>query len=289
MAVDVDDAIHPLDADAADPASAGAAEFRALKAKVKALFLNTKVGITQAHLIDTEKGINAILASAVVVDLTGSGVVITRTANAVGKNLVGFVAQALVGNNVSQATLNGINAEARTGTGCTITFAAAIGALLTQQSHALNATLAGISIIFANRTTAGIAVPGGLGNNWYNRNSSAILIDSFARSVTGEFCGWKSGILFTANSMDNDINGGGYGIDFSAIAYQGGFDPNTAFRMKRAIKMRDMQAICFDSNDFSALYLDPNTGNLTFSWGGVKRWEVNPITGNVYKNGVLQY
>lgn len=289
MAVDVDDATHPLDADAADLASSGAAEFRALKAKVKSLYLNTKVGITQAHLIDTEKGINAIISSAVAADLFGGASIITRTANAIGKNLYGFLAQGILGNNVSQATLNGLNVEARIGTGCTVVFASPIGALLTQQSHNLNATIAGVTIVFADRISTGIAAPGGLGNNWYNRHSSAILIDSFVRSSAGEYCGWKTGILFTAPSMDRDIDGPGYCIDFSNITYLGGTDPNTAYAMKGVIKMREMQAIRFDITELSALYIDPSNGRLTFSWGGIKRWEMDVNNGDVYKNGVFQY
>jgi hypothetical protein len=290
MAVDVDDPVHPKDSDVADPASQGAGELRAVKGKVNSLFLNTAVGATQAHLIDVAKGINSVLTSAVVADLFGGASIFTRTASAAGKNTYGYLIRGVLNNGVTCANLNGLNVEARTGTGCTVTAAYAMGVLLTQQSVALNATLAGLAIVFANRLTAGAASPSGLGANSYNRNAAAILIDSFARSSDGEYCGWKTGMLFTANAIDRDVTDNKSScINTQSITYLGGTDPDTAYPVRRILAMRENQAICFDLNWFSAFYVDSGTGRLTFSWGGNKRWEMDVNNGQVYKNGVLQY
>src|SRR6185369_11004948 len=175
MAVLVDDATHPLDSDVADPASQGAGELRALKAKVNGLYLNTGISATQAHLVDLAKGTNAVLSTAAATDAYGGQWQITRTANAVGKNTFGGNIRAILANNIQCANLQGFNIEAQTGTGCTVTAMWPVGALLTQQSVALNATVAGVSIIYANRITPGNAAPGGLGVNQYNKGASAIL------------------------------------------------------------------------------------------------------------------
>lgn len=291
MAIDVNDPLLPLDNSLSSPASEGAGEFRALKAKINNLFLSTGVNASFAGLIDTNnKGIHAIITEAAATDLYSSRFKITRTANAVAKNTYGVYAESELANNVSVTTgsINAFAAVTKIGTACIVGSIYSLNSIIYQQSHVFNGgSLTSLYLVFANRLTPGVAAPSGVGSNQYNKNAVAIIIDSFARSSSGEYCGWKSGIVFTATSMDQDIVGQGYGIDFSAIAYQGTNLWNTAYRMKAAIKMRDYQAIIWNAADTVVQYMDPTTGRMTFALGNIPKFEIDMSTGAIYRAGVL--
>jgi hypothetical protein len=292
MAVDVDDGTLPLDNSGSSPASEGAGEFRALKTKVKNLYLNSGIDATITKLIDTNnRGLNVNISDGSVVDLYGGKQSITRTANAAAKATYGIWAQAVLNNsiNVGAGIVQGAVSVAQTGTGCTFGFLIGFGTTLYQQTHNANASIFGYLLVYANRLTAVSAAPGGLGSNQYNRGAVGIYIDSFARSSSGEFCGWRTGIKFSATSMDADVDGKGYCIDMSLLAYQGTFDPLTAYRCKGAIRLNNFLAIVWDSVEWIRTYFDSNSGRWTLENNGVKRFEIDVATGQVYKNGVLQY
>jgi hypothetical protein len=290
MAVDVDDSLLPLDNSLGSPASEGAGELRALKAKLNNLFLSTGVSASFAGLIDTNnKGIHAIITEASATDLYSSRFKLSRTANAVAKNTYGVYAESELANNVSVTTgsINAFAAVTKIGTACVVGSVYSLNSIIYQQSHIFNGTLTSLYLVFANRLTSGVAAPSGLGSNQYNKNAVAITIDSFPRSSSGEYCGWKNGIVFTASSMDRDNVGLGYGIDFSAITYLGAGPWDAAYRMKSAIKMREYQAIIWSASDNIAQYMDPVTGRMVFTNALVPKFEIDMNTGAIYRAGVL--
>jgi hypothetical protein len=292
MAVDVNDATKPLDNNAANPASEGAGELRALKDKINKLYSSLGVDATWPKLIDTARGFNFDISDASIADLQTSKFKITRTANAAGKNTWGMFAEVALSNNVSVTTgfIGALSAYATIGTGCTFTAAYALNVGIYQQS-ATNPTgqCLGIFVNFANRLTVGAAAPGGVGANQYNNSSIGIFIGAFPRSSSGEYCGWKTGIKFATDSMDRDINGPGYCIDLSAIRVVGSVDPMLNFPMKAGIKLAHMMGIIWDTADTIISYYDNNTNRFTLRSGVTERWGVDMTNGSVYKNAVFQY
>lgn len=289
MTVNVDDSTLPLDNSLSSPASEGAGEFRALKAKINALYLNSGIAATIPCLIDTNnKGLNTVISDGSDADLYGSKYTVTRTVSKL-RSTFGVYGASILQNNINVGgggQIAGMGAVVQTGTTCVFGFMFGLSAALYNQTHNNNGTMAGIFITFANRLTAGAAAPSGIGTNWYNKGATGILIDAFPRSSSGEFCGWKTGIMFTANSMDADTTGAGSCIDFSNITYLGGFNPFTAFRMKSVIRMTNFQCIMWDSLNQVCTYFDSNSGRWTLANNGNKRFEIDVVTGQPYANGV---
>lgn len=292
MAIDVNDATIPLDNNATSPASEGAGELRALKSKINALWLTTGVDATFPKLINVARGFNFDVIDGTVADLQTSKFKITRNVNAAARHTWGFTAESALANGVTVTTgfVGGMTAFATIGTGCVFGAAYAMNVGIYQQTNN-NATgqCIGLYIQFADRLTAVAAAPGGLGANQYNNSTIAMMIDSFPRSSSGEYCGWKTGLKFGLNSMDRDLTGPGYCIDFSAIRVIGSADPLLNFPMKAAIKMAQMMGIIWEAGDNIITYWDNNTNRFTLKNGGTERWGVDTTTGQVYKNGVLQY
>lgn len=290
MAVNADDATLPLDNALSSPAAEGAAEFRALKAKVNALFLNTGIGVDYTKLITTNnEGINAVISDASNADLYGSKFKVTRTASALTRQTNGIYSEAILSNGltVSSGAVNGISSVCNIGTTCTFSFAIGLSSVIYNQTHFTSATLIGLFTSFANRLLVGNAAPSGLGNNMYNRGSNGIYIDAFPRSSAGEYCGWKTGIKFTATSIDRDFDGPGYAIDIGALTFVGGTDPFNAYRCKAAIKLNNFLGIIWDNTDAIITYFDSVTGRFTFGNTGTKRFEIDMVTGAIYRNGVI--
>src|SRR5258706_4129038 len=104
MTVLVDDGTVPVDNNLSSPASEGAGELRALKLKINALFLNTKVDFTWPKLIDVARGFNFDIADGSIQDLQTSKFRVTRNANAAAKNTWGFTAESALANGVSVTT-----------------------------------------------------------------------------------------------------------------------------------------------------------------------------------------
>lgn len=283
MAVDVNDAALPLDNNATSPASEGAAEFRALKAKINALWVTGGVDATFPKLINVSRGFNFDVIDGTVVDLQASKFKITRNVNAATKNTQAFTAEAALANGVTVTTgfVSGITAFTTIGTGCVFGACYALNAGVFQQTHN-NATglVVGLYLQFANRLTGGIAAPGGLGANQYNNAATAMLIDSFPRSSSGEYCGWKTGIKFTAASMDRDLTALGYCIDMSLV------DPT---RIVAGLKLASNIGIAWDAADSNLMYFDSVSARMHIKCGGTIRWSLDVATGQIYKNGVLQY
>lgn len=289
MAVLVDDATKPVDNDSVNsPAAEGAGEFRALKGKFNAFFLNTGVDATFSGLIDTNtRGLNVSRTNGAASIQYASRFVYARSGGVF--DTYGLWGEASINDGVSAAAkvVAGVSSVTKIGTGSNVGFVYGFTSIIYQQNVGFVGVTFGLQVIFANRLSQGIAAPGGLGANRYNSNSAAMLIDAFSRSSAGEFCGWKNGIVFSANSMDNDIAGPGYGIDFSAITYQGGADPYLAYHMKGAIKLRQLQGIIWASDDSIITFMDPISGRWTLAQGANKRFEVDVNTGALYRNGVL--
>lgn len=288
MAIDVDNSTLPVDNALSSPASEGAGEFRALKAKVNALFLNTGIAATLPRLIDTNNmGVNSVITDGSDADLYGSKYTVTRNVSKV-RDTFGLYGFSVLANNINVGTkqISGMGAIVQTGTGCTFGFVFGLSTAIYQQTHTHAATISGVFIVFADRLTVGVAAPGGIGGNQYNKGATAVLIDAFPRSSTGEFCGWKNGIVFTSTSMDQDINGSGYCIDFSALTYRGGTDPANAFWASSVLRMAAYQSIIWEAGNNVRTYYDASTGRWTLSSAGVKKFEVDITTGTLYSAGV---
>ena len=175
----------------------------------------------------------------------------------------------------------------------------------------------GLNIIFFDRTS-GSANPGqysytfpfgtytsaggGIGNNTYNKNAKAIVIESQERSATGEYCGFMRGIEFGEYSLDSEFDAAyagsrayPIGINFSGMHYYGGTDPVTSFNMEAAIALRDFQSIWWNRDPATAAtatnkvrtYFNAATGRWIIENGGTERFGVSVSTGGFYQNGVL--
>ena len=151
---------------------------------------------------------------------------------------------------------------------------------------------------FGTYTSAG----GGLGNNTYNKNAKAIVIESQQRSATGEYCGFMRGIEFGEYSLDSEFDAAyagsrayPIGINFSGMHYYGGTDPVTAFNLEAAIALRDFQSIWWNRDPATAAtatnkvrtYFNAATGRFIVENGGTERFGVDVSTGGFYQNGAL--
>lgn len=289
MAVAVDDATKPVDNDSVNsPAAEGAGEFRALKGKLNSAFLNTGVDATFSGLIDTNtRGWNVQRTNAAGSIQYASRFVYARSGGVF--DTYGIWGEASINDGVSAAgkVVSGVSSVTKIGTGSNVGFVYGFTSIIYQQNVGFAGSCFGIQVVFADRLTSGIAAPGGLGANAYNKNAAAMFIDSFPRSSAGEFCGWKNGILFSAGAMDNDNAGAGYCFDCSALTYRGGTDPFAAYWARAAIHMREFQGIVFDLAGGIIQYMDAVTGRLTFSNGPAKKFEIDMNTGAIYRAGVI--
>jgi hypothetical protein len=301
-AVNADDITKPLDDDVVDyPASMGAAEFRALKAKLNNMFLLT--GVDQepdaSKLITLNgRGLYANFTdnpSSDVKILYGFASNVRRSGH--DNHTVGGQFSAYLENNLtlSVGQTFGVVANAIAGATNSISGLVGIEVSAIQQNNNNNSNSVGIDIVFADRIGAA-AAPGGLGSNKYNNKSVAVNISSQTRSTSGEFCGWNTGIKFNEYCMDLAVNGGtqrGYAIDFFPLHYDGGLDPATAFRVDAVIRMRTLQTLLWDDNAGGKTrvgFLYPGgVAKFCITQNGVERWSVDVNTGQVYKNGILQY
>lgn len=78
-----------------------------------------------------------------------------------------------------------------------------------------NGSKVGVSSIFFNRRSGQLNTAIPVGDNKYNANSIGLLINSFPRSPSGEYCGFERGIWFRRFSLDQSVNlPKAIGIDF---------------------------------------------------------------------------
>lgn len=306
MTVLVDDSTKPANNDAVNsPASEGAGELRAIKAKLNSLYLNTGVSADGPNLVSSNNsGFYAkITASAAGAgqSLYGFRSRVTRTGGvAAGNDTIGGRFEGVLSNNLASSGLVvGMSATAETS--ATNSSAILLGSFagVISRYHANTGFLWGSTILFANRTNDGDAVTGGVGSNLYNNNSTALRIRSQPRSSSGEYCGWNNGIVFEEYSMDIANGQRGYAIDFAQLHIDPvgpPFDPATDYRVDGVIRMRAQQSIVFVDQPTAPtitgrIYVsgDGARPRLVFEVNGVERWGVDITNGNVYKNGVLQY
>lgn len=79
--------------------------------------------------------------------------------------------------------------------------------VISRNPNSAGAAKWGLNIILMNRTTGPAGnVESGLGANRYNENSRAVVIESFARSTTGEYAGWQTGIHFGKTAFDRTVS-----------------------------------------------------------------------------------
>jgi hypothetical protein len=288
MAVDADNVALPVDNALSSPASEGAAEFRALKTKINQLFLNTGVAATFPGLIDTNnKGINAAISDGSNIILYSSKFKVTRTASQ-PKDTLGCQSESVIAASVLVPAniVTAFTAITTINTGATHGGAYSLNSLIQQQNHAGSGFCIGFYAVFADRTSVGIAAPGGLGNNKYNLNSIAIMLDSLGRSSAGEYCGWKTGIKFQPSSMDRDFNGGGYCIDMSGLVRAITADPRTTYQCKGGIRLGNMLSVVYDDNEDVMSYFDPANNSWTLRYQNSIFFRIDVTTGAIYRNGV---
>lgn len=296
-AVNADDATKPLDNDLVNyPASMGAAEFRALKAKVNAVFLATGINKPgQEYLVElngtglySKYSVNPALTTTI---LYGFASDVTRTGK--DQHTVGgqFSAYLGPGLNLAAGEVFGVVSQAISNSTSVATLVAAEFAVGNFYPNITTQGLIGVDIVFKDRMDVETTPAAGLGANRYNVNAVAIQVSAQARGTAGEYCGWNTAMKFTEFSMDLAAGVRGYGIDFKALHYDGGGDPGTAYRVDAVIRMRALQSIILDDSGTDKLrfYFDPFSGRIVFTTGGAERWGLDVATGQVYKNGLLQY
>lgn len=269
MAVDADDVLLPLDDDAVNhPASAGAAEFRALKTKLNNAFLLDGVEADAPFLI-TMNG-KAWFSEVIgtpddPVAMYGHFSRITRTGG--NEGTIGGQFEALLADGVTGTEgVFGIVVAALHGeTGASGPLRGAFLQVF-GRDHNNSSTLYGAHIFFSNRT--GATPTSGLGNNKYNNLATAIFISSDNRSVAGEYCGWNNGIVFDEYAIDLKVGGvKGYGIDFYASHYLAGGTPSTDYRYDAAIRLRTGDTIVwYDGVVKSRIGYDYHTGAYAGFW-----------------------
>jgi hypothetical protein len=247
--IDADDSTKPLDDDAVDyPASQGAGEFRALKAKINEAFLLSGVGANSEFMItmNGKSWYSSVTGTpAVIAAMYGHSSNITRTGGT--QSTVGAQFQAFLANGVAgtDGVFGVIGSAIHGDTGSSGPLTGMI-AQIYARDHNNVAALHGLTVGFGNRLAA--TPTSGLGNNKYNNNSQAIYITSLQRSVDGEYCGWSNGIVFDEYSMDQKFGGiRGACIDTYALHYDAGGLPSTDYRVDAALRMAIGQSILWDT------------------------------------------
>lgn len=220
---DPDDAAAPLDTAFA---SSAASEFRTLKTKLNQLFLSSAVDTDENSINSTKAFVAANSGgsgSELWMGVRGSA---SRTGGT-GSLVAGYFSAAL-GDSVTQssgAATRGLLVEAFTGTTDSVCGTPGVSGatiLVIQRNHSGQDAAIGCIIKFQDRTEAldAGAVVGGVGDDMYNLNSIALLIQSQRRSTEGEKCGWSSGIVFDNYCLDDDDDTTAHptAIDFSGLA-----------------------------------------------------------------------
>ncbi|MCJ2009209.1 hypothetical protein [Methylobacterium sp. J-092] len=133
------------------------------------------------------------------------------------------------------------------------------------QRHDQNSALVGMDVPFKNRRDGAADPFQGLGANAYNRNSRAIQISSQARGTSGAYCGWRIGLQFTADAIDQTVDGLGIGIDMSAIP---------AARLLAAIRMPTAGKLTWDSGARAVGVID---GAFVYQLNGVSQFDCNSL------------
>lgn len=288
MTVDVDNATLPVDNSLSSPASEGAGELRALKAKLNQLYLNAGVAATYPGLIDCVKGLNVGISDGSNIVLQSGRFKIIRTASQ-PKDTLGMYSESVLNNNVTTPAniISAFYAITTANPGATFQGMYSLNSLVQQMNHAGSGAVIGLNVFFANRTSPGIAAPGGLGANRYNQASFAMVIDSYDRSTAGEYSGWKTGIKFTSTSLDQDWTGSGYAIDISGLNRSLTADPLTSYRAKAAIRLSNMLSIVWDDVESVTTFYDPASQCWTMRCGVNNLFAVSVVDGKIYRNGVF--
>lgn len=278
---DADDATNPLLSTLAGTAQA---EFQAIKQKMNNLFLASgydpvlKQQQIQAGTIlmmnipaDTATGI----AYGHAVDITRNGS--SGTSGIASVAAVAAQLNARLGNNINvpfDKTLYVFGYAAEAWSGETASQANLIGgemAIISQCNENVS-SLIGSNIVFKNmsdvRKLAENTPFQGLGADKYNSNSIAQYFSSFARSLSGERCGWGRGLVFEDSCFDEyfDTAAGVYkrpvGIDFRNQDGPFTAEPWTAYitplksGLASAIAIPEMMAISWDRLLFTKTWLD---------------------------------
>lgn len=298
LAPDPDDSTKPTDNSAANhPVSFGAAEFRALKDKVNQLFLLTGVdapsGPDPTEKLVTTNGVgiltnvqhNPVDAATI---LYGFATVVDRTGK--DNHTVAVMATAIASNNnvlTGDRGTFGIVTQAICQNGSLSNLIGGELAVANLNGNKGSEALWGLNLVFKDRGDGDLTPAGGLSANRYNLNSVAIQIDSQQRGTAGEFCGWSQGIVFSEWSMDAALPGvRGYCLDTYALHYDGGVNPDTAFRVDAVIRMRSLQSILwYDGVNKVKMFFDPSVGRFKWTLNGIEKFSFDIGSGVPYVLG----
>jgi hypothetical protein len=115
-------------------------------------------------------------------------------------------------------------------------------AVISQWDDNSSTAIVGQDIVFKNRTDLEAAAKRGLGSNGYNKSSIGLQISSQVRGTDTAYCGFKTGIFFTAASIDRTSTAqDGCCIDMSAVDASG-------TRLASAIRMPANGFMTWDSD-----------------------------------------
>jgi hypothetical protein len=143
------------------------------------------------------------------------------------------------------------------------------------QHDANDQPLVGQDFPFKNRADGATAPLNGLGSNGYNKFSRALQVSSQPRSTSGEYCGWTTGLLFQANSLDRSATTLAVGIDMSAVDYS---------RMASAFRFPANGKMTWDGD---ARQIGITSGSLVYSVSGSNVFSVNS-SGDITVVGAVQ-
>ena len=211
---------QPLDTEFAATA---ASEFRALKKKVNNFFKDSAYNPNE-NSNHTDRALAIFNLGQSNADNTLYSVLgLTSRAGGTGHVIGGyFSASVLPGVFLSaSAACAGITVEASTSSqNSDVTRLIGGNFFATQRNHSGQDRVIGISTTFMNRSASlwNGSVDGGIGDNKYNINAIAFLIQAQIRSTANEHCGWKVGIRFEDFALDSDFNGNlPVAIDFTGL------------------------------------------------------------------------
>lgn len=289
---DPDDATAPLESVLAGTA---ADDFRRLKGKVNNLFLESDYD-SALMLQPIKAGTHLMLsipAGAATGIAYGHAVDVTRNdlngAALVGVAAVGAQLNARLGPNLNAPFVKdmyvfGYASEAWTDP--VASQATLIGGEMAviSQYNANTMPLVGCNIVFKNMSdiqkTGANVVHQGLGADKYNANSKALFFTAFARSLSGERCGWGRGIVFADSCFDSyfDQLAGVYkqpvGIDFTEQDGPFTSEPWTAFitplksGISSALALAEYMSITWDRLQFTRTYLDSDNDRFVIFGDG---------------------
>ena len=300
-----DDATAPLESVLAGTA---AAEFRAFKTKVNNVFLETdyfapllqqavKAGIT--NVLDIPAQADTRIAYGFHTDIKRNDIAAAQVA------CVALQANARLGPNLNAPFVKdhyvfGVATEAWTDEVASQATLIGLETAVISQYNANIMPLVGCNIVFKDmsdaRKLASNTVAQGLGADKYNANSKALFFTAFARSLSGERCGWGRGLVFADSCFDSyyDQLAGVYkqpvGIDFTEQDGPFTSEPWTAYitplksGISSALALAEYMSITWDRLQFTRTYLDSDNDRFVIFGDGATPTTIPRLAYNYDQN-----